>query len=160
LFAAVFFFKTNLYQNARGSFSMDYSVNSLVGELLDNPQTKAVLDRHIPEFSPDPRVRGARTIPLKMISGFSQDTLTPERLAAIDADLALCRKSFSIDSRVGELLDNPRARAVLDKYAPDFAANPNVHKARDISLKMVSAFSRDNITSELLEKLDAELSSL
>jgi len=139
---------------------MDYSVNSLVGELLDNPQTKAVLDKHMPEFSPDPRVRAARDIPLKMVSGFSRDTLTPQLLAAIDADLALCRKSFSIDSRVGELLDNPRARAVLDKYAPDFAVNSNVYKARDISLKMVSAFSRDNLTPELLEQLNAELSDL
>jgi len=139
---------------------MDYSVHSLVGELLDNPQTKAVLDKHIPDFSPNPLVESTRKIPLKMVAGFSQGTITPELLVAIDADLAACKKEFSIYSLVGELLDDPRTKAVLDKYIPEFAANPLVHNARDISLKMVSGFSQDTLTPELLEKISAELSSL
>jgi hypothetical protein len=139
---------------------MDYSVHSLVGELLDNPQTKAVLDKLIPDFSPNPLVEATRKIPLKMVAAFSQDTITPELLVAINADLAACKKVFSIYSLVGELLDSPRAKAVLDKYIPEFATNPLVHNARDISLKMVSGFSQATLTPVLLEKIDAELADL
>ncbi|MCB2076262.1 MAG: hypothetical protein KDE55_01045 [Novosphingobium sp.] len=66
-----------------------YSVaSSDIGTLLDNPATKAVLDKHIPSFSANPQIAMARAMTLKQIQGFASDMLTDDALAKIDADLA------------------------------------------------------------------------
>jgi para-nitrobenzyl esterase len=64
-----------------------YSVKSTVGELLDNPETKAVLNKYIPEVVSDARIDQGRGFPLEGITQYVP-TLTPEMLARIDADLA------------------------------------------------------------------------
>ena len=59
-----------------------------IGTLLDTPQTKAVLDAHLPEFATNPQVEMARSFTLKQLQGYVPDTFTDEVLAKIDADLA------------------------------------------------------------------------
>lgn len=59
-----------------------------IGTLLDNPETKAVLEKHIPQFVADPQIAMARSMTLKQIQSFASDVLTDEKLALIDADLA------------------------------------------------------------------------
>lgn len=59
-----------------------------IGTLLDNPKTKAVLDRHLPGFADNPQIAMARAMTLKQIQGFAADTVTDVVLAKIDADLA------------------------------------------------------------------------
>lgn len=138
---------------------MTFTIDSKVGELLDNLQTKAVLDKHIPDLSPNPLVRAARNIPLKQVLAYS-GAITPNQLAEINADLALCKKTYSIDSTVGELLDNPGAKAVLDKHIPDFSPNPLVRAAHNNSLKWVSDYSGGTITPERLAAISADLAKL
>jgi hypothetical protein len=59
-----------------------------IGTLLDNAETKAVLDKHIPTFASNPQIAMARSMTLKAIQGFAGDALTDAVLAKIDADLA------------------------------------------------------------------------
>lgn len=59
-----------------------------IGTLIDNEQTKAVLDMHVPNFSSNPQIAMTRAMTLKQIQGFAGDALTDEVLAKIDADLA------------------------------------------------------------------------
>ena len=59
-----------------------------LGDLLDNPQAKAVLDKHIHEMISNPQIEMARGMTLKQLQGFAGDALTDEKLAAINADLA------------------------------------------------------------------------
>lgn len=59
-----------------------------VGTLLDNPATKAILAKHIPEMIGNPQIDMARAMTLKQMQGFAPDQLTDELLAKIDADLA------------------------------------------------------------------------
>ena len=59
-----------------------------IGELLDNPATKAVLDKHLPELATNPQLDMARSMTLKQIQGFAGDMLSDEVLAKVDADLA------------------------------------------------------------------------
>jgi hypothetical protein len=59
-----------------------------IGTLLDNPETKAVLDKHIPSFASNPQIAMARAMTLKAIQGFAGDALSDEVLTKIDADLA------------------------------------------------------------------------
>jgi hypothetical protein len=68
--------------------------------------------------------------------------------------------AFSIESTVGDLLDNPGPRAVLDKIMPQLATNPQIDMARGMSLKMVAGFSGGKITDALLAEVDAALAKL
>lgn len=138
---------------------MSYSIESKVGELLANRETRAILDKHIPDLSPNPLVRAAEHISLKQVVAYS-GSITPEKLAAIDAELALCKKIFSSNSTVGELLGNPKTRAVLDKHIPDFSPNPLVRAAHNNSLNAVSQYSGGTITPERLAAINADLAKL
>lgn len=60
-----------------------------LGELLDNPASKAVLEKHAPMLTQGGQIDQARGITLKTLQGFMGDSLTDEVLAAIDADLAM-----------------------------------------------------------------------
>ncbi|HTK34175.1 MAG TPA: hypothetical protein VL358_02665 [Caulobacteraceae bacterium] len=64
-----------------------YSVKSTIGVLIDNPETKAVLNKYIPEVVSDPRIDQGRDFALEGIAMYVP-ILTPELLAKIDADLA------------------------------------------------------------------------
>lgn len=59
-----------------------------IGTLLDNPATKAVIDKHMPGFSGNPQIDMARSMTLKQIQQFAGDQITDEVLAKVDADLA------------------------------------------------------------------------
>lgn len=59
-----------------------------IGTLLDDPAAKAVLVKHIPDIANNEQMDMARSFTLRGIQQFAADTLTDEKLAAIDADLA------------------------------------------------------------------------
>jgi hypothetical protein len=63
-----------------------------IGTLLDNPQTRAVLDKHMPTFAGNPQIEMARSMTLRQIQSFASDMLTNEALAKVDADLAKIAK--------------------------------------------------------------------
>ncbi len=59
-----------------------------IGTLLDNPTTKAVLVKYVPELVNNPQIGMARGMTLKQVQSYAGDTLTDEMLAKIDTDLA------------------------------------------------------------------------
>jgi hypothetical protein len=63
------------------------SKTTLIGTLLDNPATKAVLLKDIPEVVNNPQIDQGRDFTLVQIVQYAPE-LTPEMLAKIDADLA------------------------------------------------------------------------
>tara|TARA_R110000868_G_scaffold216276_3_gene466381 strand:- start:389 stop:682 length:294 start_codon:yes stop_codon:yes gene_type:complete len=69
------------------AWAADMSVDSQVGELLDNPDSKAVLEKHIPDFISNPQIEQARGMSLRSLQTFAP-TLTDDVLAEIDKDLA------------------------------------------------------------------------
>lgn len=46
---------------------------------------------------------------------------------------------FTLDSTLGELLDNPQAKAVLDQQLPGVSTHPMVAMARGMSLNVILA---------------------
>ena len=64
------------------------TAETLIGTLLDNPEAKAVLDKHIASFASNPQIAMARAMTLKAIQSFAGDALNDAVLAKIDADLA------------------------------------------------------------------------
>jgi hypothetical protein len=59
-----------------------------IGTLMDNPETKAVLEKIIPDVISNPQFEMARPMTLKAIQVYAADKLTDEKLAEIDAELA------------------------------------------------------------------------
>ena len=66
-----------------------------IGDLIDNPQTHAVLDKHLPSFASNPQIEMASGMTLRQIQSFAADKLTDDVLAKVDADLAKITKPAS-----------------------------------------------------------------
>lgn len=62
--------------------------DSTIGDLLDNPATKAILVKHIPAVVQGEGIDRARGMTLPAIQPFSQGKITDEQLAAIDKELS------------------------------------------------------------------------
>jgi hypothetical protein len=68
---------------------------------------------------------------------------------------------FSVEtSTIGDLLDNADAKAVLMKHMPGMAGNPQIEMARSMTLKQIQGFAPDQISDEVLAKVEADLKSL
>lgn len=59
-----------------------------LGTLMDNPATRAVLDKYIAPMLANEQIAMARPMTLKMLQQYAGEVLTDETLAKIDADLA------------------------------------------------------------------------
>lgn len=70
---------------AKAAFS---TTDSDIGTLIDNPATKAILDKYLPGFADNEQVAMARPMTLRGIQQYSPDTIKTEALDKIDADLA------------------------------------------------------------------------
>ncbi|WHO37307.1 hypothetical protein PMI04_012065 [Sphingobium sp. AP49] len=65
-----------------------YSIDSTdIGTLLDNPATKAVLDKNLPGFTANPQIDMARSMTLKGVQQYAPDQLSDAALAKVQADL-------------------------------------------------------------------------
>lgn len=58
-----------------------------IGTLLDNPATKAILTKYLPEVVNSDQIDMARAMTLKQIQSYSPDAITDAKLAQVDADL-------------------------------------------------------------------------
>jgi hypothetical protein len=68
---------------------MGYSTESKMGELLDNPVTKEVLVRHLPEIAKaGPMLNMARGMTLKSLARVAGGKIPPDKLEAIGIELA------------------------------------------------------------------------
>jgi len=68
--------------------------------------------------------------------------------------------AFTLDTTFGELLDNPQAKAVLDKQLPGLSSNPMVAMARGMSLNMIITMPQAaqlGLTKEKAEAILAEV---
>lgn len=64
------------------------TATTTIGDLIDNAETKAVLDKAMPGMSDNPQIGMARSMTLKQVQGFAPDQFTDAKLAEIDAELA------------------------------------------------------------------------
>ena len=65
-----------------------YSIKtSKLGELLNNPQTKAIFEKYFPEVVNHPQINEGLDLTLPDVVQYLPDVVTPEKLAAMDAEL-------------------------------------------------------------------------
>jgi hypothetical protein len=68
--------------------------------------------------------------------------------------------AFTMNSTFGELLDNPQAKAVLDKQLPGVSTHPMVGMARGMSIGMIVSMpqaAQMGLTKEKAEALLVEV---
>lgn len=61
---------------------------------------------------------------------------------------------------IGTLVDTPATKAVLDKALPGFSDNPQLPMARSMTMRQIQQFAPDQLTDEVLAKIDSELAAL
>jgi hypothetical protein len=66
----------------------------------------------------------------------------------------------SSTTEIGALLDDPAAKAVLEKHIPGMTTNDQVDMARGMTLKDIQQYSPDQITDKVLAEVDADLARL
>lgn len=82
-------------------------------------------------------------------------------VASLSIPAAVQAAAFSTaDTEIGTLLDNPAARAVVDTYMPEFSKNPQTEMARPMTLRAIQQYAPDQITDDILNKIDADLAKI
>jgi para-nitrobenzyl esterase len=64
------------------------------------------------------------------------------------------------ETEIGTLLDDPAAKALLDKHIPGMTTNDQIDMARGMTLKAVQQYSPDTITDKVLAALDADFQKI
>lgn len=69
---------------------------------------------------------------------------------------------YTLTSKVGELLKDPRAVKIIEKYAPGVSKNPLIGLAKGMTLKALLAMPQARqagVTEEMLLKVLAEINA-
>lgn len=69
-------------------------------------------------------------------------------------------KYSTAETEIGILLDDPIAKAIVEKNIPGFTTDEQVDQARGMTLKQVQQYAPDSITDEVLAKIDADFAAL
>ena len=70
--------------------------------------------------------------------------------------------AYTLDSKVGELLKDPEAVKIIERYAPGVSKNPMIGFAKGMALKAVVSIpqARDaGLTEEMITKVLAEINA-
>jgi hypothetical protein len=67
---------------------------------------------------------------------------------------------FSVDTKLGVLLANEKARAVLEKHLPGISTHPQVHLAQGMTLRMIANYPQAGISPEKLQAIDEDLQAI
>jgi para-nitrobenzyl esterase len=67
---------------------------------------------------------------------------------------------FSVKSTIGQLLDNPEAKAAFAKAFPDVATNPQLEMAREMVLADLASQYADYFPADKMKQLDADLAKI
>jgi hypothetical protein len=67
---------------------------------------------------------------------------------------------WSQDSKVGELLKDPAAKAILEEYIPGISTNPQTKLVYGMALKIVANFPQAGIPKDKLAEINQKLQAL
>lgn len=84
----------------------------------------------------------------------------PAPAAAIAPTPAPTAKYSTAETDLGTLLDNPAAKAIIEKHIPGMTTNDQVDMARGMTLKAIQQYSPDDVTDQRLAAIDADLAKL
>jgi len=73
---------------------------------------------------------------------------------------ATTAKYSTADTEIGMLLDDPAAKAIVEKNIPGFTTNDQVDMARGMTLKAVQQYAPKDVTDARLEAIDTAFAAL
>ena len=81
-------------------------------------------------------------------------------LAASPASVADHKAKYTVDTKIGVLMADPKARVVMDKYMPHLAENPHYFMIRFMSIREAAKFTGGQLTPAHLAHIDTELAEI
>ena len=69
-------------------------------------------------------------------------------------------QKVTLETTLGQILDEPQAKAVLDQYLPGVSSNPMIAMVRNMTLNMILAMpqaAQFGITKDMVEKILADI---
>lgn len=80
---------------------------------------------------------------------------------AATAPSATAQAKFSTaETDLGTLLDNPAAKAIIEKHIPGMTTNDQLDMARGMTLKTIQQYASEEVTDARLAAIDADLAKL
>jgi hypothetical protein len=70
--------------------------------------------------------------------------------------------AYSLDSKVGELLKDPKAVKIIERYAPGISKNPMIGLAKGMTLKSVVSMPQAKeagLTEDMIKQVLAEVNA-
>ena len=137
--------------------------------LLADPAAKAVLEKHFPDIGPGPFLGLANGFTLRGIAKVASRRFPAPALDAVDADLLRLAKGEAVDSKVvlstgatrlGDLLKNPAAVAVLEQHFAGISTDKRIGMAKGMTMRAMKKFAPEQFTDEALDAVDVELAKL
>lgn len=87
--------------------------------------------------------------------------LTPVVASAQAAAPAAAAAHYSTnEATVGQILDDPAAKAVVDKHLPGLLASEQIDMAREMTLKTLQQYAPDQVTDAALTNIDADFAKI
>ena len=68
--------------------------------------------------------------------------------------------AITLNSTLKELMQNPEAVAILEKYSPGFTKNPMLKLGMGMTLEKCVHFPQANMTEEQIKALEEDLKAL
>lgn len=106
-------------------------------------------------YEPSFIIRGLQSMHIKLTP--AEEFVAPVR----EESAATTAKVWSTaESRIGDLLADDAARAVLEKHFPGMADDPRIGMAKGMTLRAIQAFAAGQFTDAALNAVDADLAAL
>ena len=68
--------------------------------------------------------------------------------------------AFDVNSKMKDLMANPEAKAIIEKYVPGYWDNPQSKQSFGMTLKVLSSFPQAKIFKDNLAKILEDLAKL
>jgi len=156
------------------------STRSVLSDLLRNPQSEAVLRRHLPSILQSPQVGLSTQTSLRAMQAYDS-SLTDAVLDRVDQELAALaptvggkisaaaeqalrdwprpKRPLSVDHKIGDLLADPEGRLVIERWLPELVFSDQLSYALDRTLRSVQSFM-PTLTADKLARINTELESI
>ncbi|MBB4858862.1 cytochrome P450 [Novosphingobium chloroacetimidivorans] len=130
---------------------LEHTSNIEIDENKHGPKGQRDLD-----FEPSFIIRGLSELQVKLTPSANFKPVEPEAAPAAAPAKALSTQ----ETKIGDLLANDAAKAVLDKHLPGMSSDKQLAMASGMTLRAIQAFAPGQLTTEILDAVDADLASL
>jgi hypothetical protein len=148
-----------------------FSVKTTMGTLLDYEAAREVLEKHFPDMQTAVLRQRRADLPLRQVVRHAPRELTSEpgqpteeAMRAVDVELRQIRtapvRSFSVESVLGELLADAKARSILSEHLPDLMSSLWLSQAMGFPLTRVHEVVPTKIPAQELQSVDQALRRL